>query len=74
MIKWLYTTYVVISVLLCFLILVQQGKGADAGPAFSDTIGPSFMSSKNVSRFFVKLTIGLAFLYLIISMVLNLSP
>ena len=52
--------HVSLAVILVFCILIQHGKGADAGVAFGSATSASAFGSKGASSFLSRLTTGLA--------------
>ena len=62
--------HVIIAVLLIGLILVQHGKGADAGAAFGSGASSTVFGSQGSASFLTRLTGGLAAAFFITSLVL----
>jgi len=62
--------HVIIAVLLIGLILVQHGKGADAGAAFGSGASSTVFGSQGSASFLTRLTAGLATAFFITSLVL----
>lgn len=60
--------HVLIAISLIGLVLVQQGKGAEAGVAFGGGASQTVFGSQGSSSFLFKLTAGLAFAFFITSM------
>jgi preprotein translocase subunit SecG len=63
--------HVLIAVVLIVLVLIQQGKGADAGAAFGSGASGTMFGSKGSAPFLVKLTAVLAMGFFISSMTLT---
>ena len=66
----LVVVQVVIAVALIGLILIQHGKGADAGAAFGSGASGTVFGSRGSATFLSRSTGGLAALFFIISLVL----
>jgi len=62
--------HVIIAVLLIGLILVQHGKGADAGAAFGSGASSTVFGSQGSASFLTRLTAGLATAFFITSLIL----
>ena len=62
---------VVIAVILISIILVQHGKGADAGAAFGSGASATVFGSRGSGNFFTKATTVLAILFLSNSLFLS---
>jgi preprotein translocase subunit SecG len=67
----LLSLHVLISLLLIGLVLVQHGKGADAGAAFGAGASGSVFGSKGSTPFLVKVTTLLAVLFFASSLTLT---
>jgi len=65
--------HVIIAVLLVVLILVQHGKGADAGAAFGGGASSTVFGSQGSASFLTRLTAGLATAFFVTSLVLAYS-
>ena len=62
---------VVIAIMLIGFILVQHGKGADAGAAFGSGASATVFGSRGTGNFFTKVTTVLAILFLSNSLFLS---
>jgi len=62
--------HVIIAVILIGLILVQHGKGADAGAAFGGGASSTVFGSQGSASFLTRLTAGLATAFFITSLLL----
>ena len=62
--------HVIIAVLLIGLILVQHGKGADAGAAFGSGASSTVFGSQGSASFLTRLTAGLATAFFITTLIL----
>ncbi len=60
--------HVILAVLLIVLILVQQGKGADAGAAFGSGASSTVFGAKGSATFITKLTTFVAIVFFITSL------
>ncbi len=67
----LLVTQVVIAVTLIGFILIQHGKGADAGAAFGSGASSTVFGSQGSGNFLTKTTAVLAFLFLSNSLLLG---
>lgn len=60
---------------LCFaligMVLIQQGKGANMGPAFGSGASNTLFGSRGPASFLMKLTGGLAILFFVTSLALG---
>lgn len=66
----LLIVHVVISVALIVLVLLQQGKGADAGAAFGGGSSSTVFGSQGSASFLSRMTAGLATGFFLVSMAL----
>ncbi|MDB4020939.1 preprotein translocase subunit SecG [Litorivicinus sp.] len=66
----LLIVHVVIGASVIGLVLLQQGKGADAGASFGGGASQTVFGSAGAGSFLVKLTAGLAALFFITSLLL----
>lgn len=66
----LLALHVLLSISLIVLILLQQGKGADAGAAFGSGASATVFGSRGSATFLSKATGILAALFLVVSLVL----
>ena len=64
--------HVVLAVALIALILLQQGKGADAGASFGAGASQTVFGGKGSSSFLVKLTAAFAAILLVTSIALGI--
>lgn len=64
----LLLVHVLAAVAMVGLILMQQGKGADAGAAFGSGASATVFGSQGSSSFVTRLTAGLATLFFITSL------
>jgi len=60
--------YILISVSLILIILLQQGKGSDIGSAFGGGSSNTMFGSSNTSNPLTKVTAVLAAIFLILSL------
>ena len=65
--------HVIIAVLLIGLILVQHGKGADAGAAFGSGASSTVFGSQGSASFLTRLTAGLAVGFFVTTLILAYS-
>lgn len=63
--------HVGVSVALISLVLLQQGKGAEAGAAFGGGASQTFFGSQGATSFLVKFTAGLATVFFMTSLMLG---
>ena len=66
----LLIVHVLVGVSVIGLVLIQQGKGADAGASFGGGASQTVFGSAGAGSFLVKLTAGLAALFFITSLAL----
>jgi preprotein translocase subunit SecG len=66
----LFVLQVLVAVALIGLILIQHGKGADAGAAFGSGSSSTVFGSSGSASFLTKFTAGLAFVFLANSLLL----
>ncbi len=66
----LLTFHVLLAVGIVALVLVQQGKGADAGAAFGGGGSSSLFGARGSGNFFTRMTAVLATLFFVNSLVL----
>ena len=64
----LLASHVLVSIALIALILLQQGKGADAGAAFGSGASGSVFGAKGSSSFLSRTTAILATLFFVLSL------
>ncbi|MCK5091966.1 MAG: preprotein translocase subunit SecG [Gammaproteobacteria bacterium] len=64
----LLTFHVLVAIALIALILLQQGKGADAGAAFGSGASGSVFGAKGSSSFLSRTTAILATLFFVLSL------
>lgn len=64
--------HIIIAVLLIIVVLLQQAKGAGLSPVFGG--GQSIFGAKGATPFLSKLTIALAVLFMVTSILLAISP
>lgn len=62
--------HVIIAVVLISLILIQHGKGADAGAAFGSGASSTVFGAQGSASFLTRVTTGLAIAFFVTSMVL----
>ena len=62
--------HIIIAVLLIGFILIQQGKGAQAGAAFGSGASQTVFGSQGSSGFLSRATVFLAAIFFILSLVL----
>jgi preprotein translocase subunit SecG len=62
--------HVVVAVSLIGLVLLQQGKGADAGAAFGSGASSTVFGARGSSSFITRITAGLATGFFVISLTL----
>ena len=63
--------YILISVSLILIILLQQGKGSDIGSAFGGGSSNTMFGSSNTSNPLTKVTAVLAAIFLILSLTIT---
>ena len=66
----LLVVHVLLGASVIGLVLIQQGKGADAGASFGGGASQTVFGSAGAGGFFVKLTAGLAALFFATSLAL----
>ena len=66
----LFVLQVLVAVALIGFILIQHGKGADAGAAFGSGSSSTVFGSQGAGGFLTKVTAGLAFVFLANSLLL----
>ncbi len=70
----MYTVFVVVQVVLAVsligLILIQHGKGADAGAAFGSGASGTVFGSRGAATFLSRSTAALATAFMVVSLVL----
>ena len=59
--------HVLLAVALIVLILVQHGKGADAGAAFGSGASSTVFGARGSTTFLTKLTTGIALIFFVTS-------
>ena len=64
----LLVIHVLLSLALIGLVLIQQGKGADAGAAFGGGASSTMFGSSGAGTFLTKLTTGLAIAFFVTSL------
>ena len=62
------TIHIILSVTLVILILVQHGKGADAGAAFGSGASSTVFGARGSATFLTKLTTLLALIFFVTSL------
>ncbi len=67
----LLTLYILISLALIVLVLIQHGKGADIGAAFGSGASNTVFGSQGSGGFLFKLTGGLAVGFFVIALALG---
>ncbi len=66
----LFVLQVLVAVALIIFILIQHGKGADAGAAFGSGSSSTLFGSQGSGNFMTKVTTGLAIIFLSNSLLL----
>lgn len=64
--------HLILAVALIGLVLIQHGKGADAGAAFGSGASGTVFGSQGSGNFLTRLTTGIAFLFAITSISLTI--
>lgn len=67
----LLIVYLIISLFLIFLILIQQGKGADMGASFGAGASNTLFGASGSGNFLTRLTTGLATGFFVLSLILG---
>ena len=67
----LLVLHVLIAVAIITLVLLQQGKGAEMGPAFGSSASQTLFGSQGSGSFLMKITALLAFLFFASSLTLG---
>ena len=62
------TIHIILSIALIVLILVQHGKGADAGAAFGSGASSTVFGARGSATFLTKLTTVIALIFFITSL------
>ena len=65
------TIHILVSISLVVLILIQHGKGADAGAAFGSGSSGSVFGARGANSFLSKLTSSLAAVFFATSLILT---
>ena len=68
--SFILVVHIILAILLIVLILVQQGKGADAGAAFGSGASSTVFGAKGSANFMTKLTTLIAIVFFITSLTL----
>jgi len=71
MVAILYATHIVVAIFLILVVLLQQGKGSDMGAAFGGASSTVFGGASGRQSFLVKVTIGLAAVFMLLSLGLS---
>ncbi len=66
----LLTIHIILAVVLIILVLVQQGKGADAGAAFGSGASSTVFGARGSATFLNKLTTVIALSFFVTSLTL----
>ncbi len=66
----IHIVHVLVAITLIVLVLIQHGKGADAGAAFGSGASATVFGSRGSASFFTRATAALATVFFITSMVL----
>ncbi len=66
--SFILIVHIILAVLLIALILVQQGKGADAGAAFGSGASSTVFGAKGSATFITKITTFVAIVFFITSL------
>jgi preprotein translocase subunit SecG len=64
----LLTIHIILAVILVVLVLVQQGKGADAGAAFGSGASSTVFGARGNATFLNKLTTMVALIFFVTSL------
>ena len=64
----LLTIHIILAVILVVLVLVQQGKGADAGAAFGSGASSTVFGARGSATFLNKLTTMVALIFFVTSL------
>ncbi|MDB5970747.1 MAG: secG [Hydrocarboniphaga sp.] len=67
---FLVVVQVLVAVSLIGLVLIQHGKGADAGAAFGSGASGTVFGSRGAANFLSRVTAGLAFVFFVSSLAL----
>ncbi|SHH07018.1 preprotein translocase subunit SecG [Hydrocarboniphaga daqingensis] len=67
---FLVVIQVLVAVALIGLVLIQHGKGADAGAAFGSGASGTVFGSRGAANFLSRVTAGLAFVFFVSSLAL----
>jgi preprotein translocase subunit SecG len=67
---FLVVVQVLVAVALIGLVLIQHGKGADAGAAFGSGASGTVFGSRGAANFLSRVTAGLAFVFFLSSLAL----
>lgn len=71
MITFLLTVHVVVSIALIIIVLLQAGKGADAGASFGGGASQTVFGASGGRTFMSKMTTGVAFIFMLTSLSLT---
>ncbi|HFL8794791.1 MAG TPA: preprotein translocase subunit SecG [Candidatus Azosocius sp. HAIN] len=68
--KFIFILHVFLSVCIIMIVLIQKGKGAEAGTSMGN-ISDNLFGTNNSNVFLVRLTFFLLFLFIMSSLILN---
>jgi preprotein translocase subunit SecG len=71
MVTFLLTLHVVVSIALIIIVLLQAGKGADAGASFGGGASQTVFGASGGRSFMSKLTTSVAFIFMLTSLSLT---
>jgi preprotein translocase subunit SecG len=70
MLTLLHILHIVLSLSLIFIVLIQAGKGSGVGLSIGGGMSQTMFGGSGGKTFFMKLTTGIAFAFMITSMIL----
>jgi len=71
MITFLLTLHIIVSIALIIIVLLQAGKGADAGASFGGGASQTVFGASGNRTFMSKLTTSAAFIFMLTSLSLT---
>lgn len=67
----LLVIFLIVSISLVIVIMIQQGKGSNIGSSFNPSDSRNLLGSSGINSFITRITIGLAALFFILSLTLG---
>lgn len=69
--KFIFVIHIVLSICIIAIVLLQKGKGSEAGAAMGGNVSDNLFSANSSNTFFSKLTFFLLFLFIMSSLILS---